>query len=323
MPKITLQIPNVLVRTDPDADPSGNQGSPPAPLVFDSPHSGLLFPEDFEPAIPIEQCERVADWFVDDLFGAAPRLGAVYLTALFRRAYIDPNRDKADLDLEMIDGVWPEPLAVTEKTARGASLIWRMIDGETPIYGRKLSVGEVRHRIETYWQPYHDTLKSALDHVHARHGRVVHINCHSMPEWEDARWESHREENRRGEDRRGENRREDRGERDGRKRRADFIIGTRDGTTAGEAVTEVVVESLRASGYSVAINDTFKGVELIRRYAAPSQGRESLQIEVNRGLYMDESALTRNERYGATQAAITRMIEALRRYVTAEAPPTA
>lgn len=288
MPKITQQIPNVLLRTDPDGGPDADQ----APLVFDSPHSGLVFPDDFDPIIPIEQCERVADWFIDDLFGAAPRLGAVYLAALFRRAYIDPNRDKADLDLEMIDGTWPEPLAVTEKTARGASLIWRVIDGETPIYGRKLTVEEVRNRIETYWRPYHDTLKSALDEVHARHGRVVHVNCHSMPEWGDARWG-------------------DRGA-----RRADFIVGTRDGTTAGPAVTEVVVESLRASGYSVAVNDKFKGVELIRRYADPAQGRESLQIEVNRGLYMDETALTRNERYGATQAAITRMIEALRSYVT-------
>ena len=285
MPRISKELPDVLRRTDPDGEP--------AALVFDSPHTGLVFPEDFKPSLPRDQCERVADWFIDDLFGAAPEHGAIYLEALFRRAYIDPNRDVRDLDLSMIDGAWPDPVDATEKTTRGASLIWRVIDGETPIYDRKLPVPEVRNRIETYWRPYHEELSASLDAVHAKHGRVFHVNCHSMPEWGDARWG-------------------DQGE-----RRADFIIGTRDGTTASAAFTEVVVESFRASGYSVAVNEKFKGVELIRRYADPANGRESLQIEVNRGIYMDESAITRNERYGATRAAITRMIQAVARFAAA------
>lgn len=280
-------IPNVLRRTDP------LQSS--APLVFDSPHSGLLFPADFRPAIPMKQCERVADWYVEELFGAAPAHGAILIEALFRRAYLDPNRSERDLDLALVEDGWPEPVETTEKTARGASLIWRAIDGETPIYDRRLTVAEVRHRIETYWRPYHAELKAALDETHARFGRVFHVDCHSMPEWGDPRWG-------------------DQGE-----RRADFIVGTRDGSTASPAYTEVVVESLRASGYSVAIDVKFKGVELIRRYAAPAAGRESLQIEVNRGIYMDESSLERSERFAATRAAITRMIAALASFARAAA----
>lgn len=274
-----LEVPSVLRRTDPKG--------PPSPLVFDSPHTGLLFPADFRPAIPLEHCERVADWFVEELFGAAPDHGAILIEALFRRAYIDPNRSERDLDLSMIESGWPDPVDLTEKTARGASLVWKVIDGQTPIYDRTLSVAEVRNRIETYWRPYHSALKSALDETHARFGKVFHVDCHSMPEFGDPRWG-------------------DQGE-----RRADFIVGTRDGTTASPAFTEVVVETLRASGYSVSLNDKFKGVELIRRYAHPAAGREALQIEVNRGVYMDETTLTRSERFGATQAAVTRMIAAL------------
>lgn len=274
-----LDIPTVLRRIEPTGEP--------APLVFDSPHTGLHFPEDFTPSIPMEQCARVSDWFVDELFEAAPRHGAVYLEALFRRAYIDPNRDEADLDLGMVDGDWPNPVSSTEKTDRGASLIWKLIDGETPIYDRLLSIEEVMRRIETYWRPYHRSLGEALDRTHRRFGRVYHVNCHSMPEWGDARWG------------------------DEGTRRADFIIGTRDGRTASNGFTEVVVESLRAAGYRVTVNDKFKGVELIRRYSNPGEGRESLQIEVNRGIYMDETTITRSERFGATQAAITRMIGAL------------
>jgi N-formylglutamate amidohydrolase len=58
----------------------------------------------------------------------------------------------------------------------------------------------------------------------------------------------------------------------------------------------------------VAVNDKFKGVELIRRYSNPSIGRESLQIEVNRGIYMDEAAIRRSERFGATKAAALRAL---------------
>ncbi|EDP65632.1 putative hydrolase [alpha proteobacterium BAL199] len=277
-----VEVPNVLRRTDPSKSP--------APMVFDSPHTGLLFPADFRPAIPLEHCERVADWFVEELFRAAPDHGAILVEALFRRAYIDPNRSERDLDLSMIEPGWPDPVDLTEKTARGASLIWKMIDGQIPIYDRTLSVAEVRNRIETYWQPYHTALKAALDETYARFGTVFHVDCHSMPEFGDPRWG------------------------DQGKRRADFIVGTRDGTTASPAFTEVVVETLRASGYSVSLNGKFKGVELIRRYAHPATRREALQIEVNRGVYMDETTLTRSERFGATQAAITRMIAALERF---------
>jgi N-formylglutamate amidohydrolase len=76
----------------------------------------------------------------------------------------------------------------------------------------------------------------------------------------------------------------------------------------------VVVDQLRASGYQVAINEGFKGVELVRRYSDPAAGRESLQIEVNRGIYMDEAAITRSDRFAQTQADITAMIAAVADY---------
>src|SRR3546814_5431420 len=101
------------------------------------------------------QCERVADWHVEALFGAAPAHGATLIEALFRRAYVDANRSDRDLDTAMIDG-WTGPVAASEKTARGAGVVWRVIDGETPIYDRRLTAAEIRHRIGTFWRPYQD-----------------------------------------------------------------------------------------------------------------------------------------------------------------------
>ena len=265
----------------------------PRPLVFDSPHTGMLYPDDFRPALDMAVCERVNDWFVEDLFGAAPAHGAPLILAQFRRAYIDPNRDITDLDLAMVADGWPHPVVPTEKTGRGASLIWKMIDGDKPIYARKLSHAEVSNRIETYWRPYHAAVESALNAAYDRFGKVLHVNCHSMPEYGNPVF--------------GE----------GDMRRPDFVIGTRDGTTAGDAFTALVVENLRAAGYHVGVNEGLKGVELVRRYSDPAAGRESLQIEVNRALYMDERAITRSDNFAQVKADLTAMIAALAAFAAA------
>ncbi len=73
--------------------------------------------------------------------------------------------------------------------------------------------------------------------------------------------------------------------------RADFVLGDRDGTTCAPAFTRIVASVLEDIGYSVAINDPYKGVEIVRRHGRPAENRHSLQVEVNRRLYMDEETL--------------------------------
>jgi N-formylglutamate deformylase len=65
----------------------------------------------------------------------------------------------------------------------------------------------------------------------------------------------------------------------------------------------------------VAINDPYKGVELVRRHGRPTERRHSLQIEVNRKLYMDEGTLERTPGFPALQADLARLAEALADYV--------
>ena len=72
--------------------------------------------------------------------------------------------------------------------------------------------------------------------------------------------------------------------------RADFVLGDRDGTTCAPEFTRLVADTLRDLGYAVAINDPYKGVEIVRRHGRPAENRHSLQIEINRTLYMDEDA---------------------------------
>lgn len=246
-----------------------------APLVLDSPHSGTTYPPDFKSVIEAGVLRTAEDTWVDDLWSDAIALGVPLLAATFPRAYIDANRGEQDIDPDMLDAPWPGPVSASPKIKLGKGLIWRMMDDGTPLYDRKLSVDEVRHRLETCWRPYHQALGRVLDQAHARFGRVWHINCHSMPSVAGAF----------ATDKPG-------------LVHPDFVLGDRDGATSDPAFARFVADFLRPRGYDVAINDPYKGVELVREFGRPAEGRHSLQIEINRKLYMDEVSLRPTEGYG-------------------------
>ena len=64
-------------------------------------------------------------------------------------------------------------------------------------------------------------------------------------------------------------------------------------------------------GYDVAVNDPHKGVELVRAFADPAGGRRSLQIEVNKRLYMVPGALVRSDGFERVQRDLMGLVEAL------------
>jgi len=167
-----LSIPNVLEVQE--------TSGPNLPVVFDSPHSGNIYPSDFAFIAPRDAMTGSEDRFVDELYAVAPEYGAALLRALFPRAYIDPNRSLADLDVNLLDGPWPDKVQASEKVGIGLGLICKYAEADVPIYGRKLSVAEVKRRIEHYYLPYHRALAELLDARHARFGQVWHLNCHSM-----------------------------------------------------------------------------------------------------------------------------------------------
>ena len=79
----------------------------PIPLIFDSPHSGTDYPDDFDYACDFKTLEKAEDKYVDDLFEHAPDHGAALLRALFPRTYLDVNRARDDIDPALFEGGWP------------------------------------------------------------------------------------------------------------------------------------------------------------------------------------------------------------------------
>jgi N-formylglutamate amidohydrolase len=281
---MTHTLPGVLFQTDPTG--------PVLPLVFDSPHSGARYPEDFRFACALAVLRSAEDAHVDELFGAAPAHGATLIGALFPRSYIDANRSLADLDETLIDGRWPGPLRPSEKTRLGMGLVRRLTRPGVPVYARKLAVAEIEHRIRTYYEPYHAALDAVCDRLHARFGVLWHLDCHSMPSASPLLP----------------------GDKIGR-RRADFVLGDRDGTTCGPDFTAFVARRLSDMGYEVRINDPYKGVELVRKHGRPHEARHSLQIEVNRRLYMNEATVERNANFARLKADLTRLVADLAGFV--------
>ena len=285
----------ILARMDPPVFLVHGPTMPLRPLVLDSPHSGFRMPADFGSLRTAAELRDGEDCFIDELYLPAVARGVPLLAAQFPRTYLDPNRHAGDIDLDLLDEPWPNPHVPSGKAALGKALLWRTLDDGRPIYGRKLSAAEVQRRIEVYHQPYHAQLKSLLDAAHARFGQVHHINCHSMNAVSGSM-----------------------GEGGAGIARADIVLGDRDGTTCAPEFTAFVREVLSGLGYSVKVNDPFKGVELVRAYADPAAGRHSLQLEVNKRLYLQAGSVLKSAGFAPLQAHLMQLIDAIDHRFNAE-----
>jgi N-formylglutamate deformylase len=260
--------------------------------VLDSPHSGCFFPGDFGAAVSELDLRDGEDCYVDELYAAGPEMGVPLLAALWPRTYLDPNRNAGDVDLDLIEGKWAGEYRPSGKAKVGKALIWRTLEDGRAIYAGKLSPDVVRKRLEGFHSPYHEAIQNLLNETHSKFGRVYHINCHSM----------RAVAGKQSEDGAGSV-------------RADFVLGDRDGTTCEPAFTEFVRSALAGMGYRVKVNDPYKGVELVRAYSNPKAERHSLQIEISKGLYMDEKTLAKTAGFPLLQQNLSRLLKDIKGYL--------
>ena len=240
------------------------------PLVLASPHSGQVYPADFLASSRLDPLtlRRSEDSYVDEIFGLAPGLGAPLLRACFPRAYLDANREPFELDPAMFEDLLPNFVNSQSPRVRvGLGTIARVVASGEEIYARKLRFSEASRRIETLYRPYHRALKELLAATQERFGFSLLLDCHSMPS--------------------------NGGERRDRHGRADIVLGDCHGTACHPAVTETAQRFLGERNYSVALNAPYAGGFTTAHYGKPAGGSHCLQIEINRGLYMDERSFER------------------------------
>jgi N-formylglutamate deformylase len=243
-------------------------------LLYDSPHSGRFYPPDFDTAATGTALRRGEDAYVDELIGPATTLGVAVLSANYPRCYIDVNRSADDLDAGLLAEPWPGPLQPTEKSRRGLGLIRRFVTPGVLVHARPLTVAEVRRRIELVYEPYHHLLGEALAAIRRARGFAWHVDWHSMKSVGNAMTPD------------GEG-----------TRRPDFVIGDLEGRSAEPALTDTLVRGLRDRGYTVALNDPYRGGTIVQRYGRPAEGVHVVQVEMNRALYLDEGTVTTHDGY--------------------------
>lgn len=261
-------------------------------LVCDSPHSGTDYPPDFGYAVAAADLRKCEDTHVHWLWDAVPQVGGTLVHATFPRSYIDPNRHEDDIDVAMLADAWPGGAAPAARTlALGNGLVSSLTPTRQPIYARRLPAREVAHRIEHYWRPYRRALAQALESATSQ-GPRWHLNLHSMPS--------------------------NAYERLGRVAPgplADVVLGNLNGQSCSAGFTELVAGAFRRLGYSVAVNDPYAGQDLLREFGAPERGHESLQIELNRAIYLDEQTRELLPRANAVREDITEVLGSIAAHI--------
>ena len=262
------------------------------PLIFASPHSGRNYPPDFVAGSRLDpvSLRRSEDSFVDDLFAASPDFGAPLLRALFPRAFIDPNREPFELDQSMFSDKLPDYVNTeSSRVAAGLGTIARVVSSGQDIYPRKLTFAEAADRIDRYYRPYHKALENLIADTRRRFGYCVIVDCHSMPSIGGPL------------------------DPDAGRGRANFIIGDCFGSACAPYITDAVERTISDFGYGVARNKPFAGGFTTRHYGQPRDGVHAVQIEINRGLYMNEINIEKNGSFDRIAAQMTDVIAALAR----------
>ena len=254
------------------------------PVVFASPHSGRCYPEAMlcRSRLDLRSLRCAEDAYVDALFSAAPSLGAPLLCANIARAYVDLNRHAEELDARMFAG----PLALPARAASGRvhaglGVIPRIAGDGREIYAAKLCPKEAEERLDRVYRPYHAALEGLLIATKEQFGCAILVDCHSMPSAV-----------------RGPN-------------APDIVLGDRFGASAKPGLTARIEALLRHLGYRVARNAPFAGGHITEIHGQPQTGRHAIQLELCRGLYMNEVNLEPNADFARVRADMGRLIAAL------------
>ncbi|HET6827250.1 MAG TPA: N-formylglutamate amidohydrolase [Ramlibacter sp.] len=257
------------------------------PLVVDSPHSWLEWPASTPTIAPASALRRTCDAFVDAIWAEATGARVPVLAARFHRAWADVNRAPDDIDAELLAAPWPQPLRPTVKSGRGQGLVWRDSQPGVPLYAGPLALHDVRQRLDGYYVPYRNELARLFDETQRGQGFVCHINAHSMKSV-------------------GNGMNDDAG-----RRRPDIVLSDRDGASAVPRVVQALASPLRALGLQVWINHPYKGGDILGTFGDPARGRHSVQVEINRNLYMDEATVSSHAGYPQLVQALRRAVDEL------------
>lgn len=264
-----------------------NQGPSGKPLLVTIPHSGEEIPAEAAWLSHLE--ERLlmydVDRYVDELY--APTLNELkiaWIKTHWHRYACDLNRLASDVDVASVIG---------SENLRGTfprGLHWSMTTTGEPLMPGPISIDRHNAIVAKCLTPFHEAVADVAEIVRPKNLRsraapLYHLDLHSMPSF-------------------GTREHRDPGE-----WRADLVISNQDGASSSKEFFEMICAVGRAQGFEVRQNWPYKGGRITEAYGRPHEGWETVQIELNRKLYMDEKSKRKNPiLFHATQSRVCRML---------------
>jgi N-formylglutamate amidohydrolase len=255
------------------------------PLVLASPHSGREYPAAFlaSARLGVPQLRRAEDVLVDQLLAGIS--GVPVLCARYGRAFLDLNRAADELDPAMFSGPLAVPARKTERVEAGLGVVPRVVGLGLDIYRDKLPAAEATRRLAALHTPWHGRLAALLAQAHAAHGYAILLDCHSMP-------------------------------RPAGIMPPQIVIGDRQGSSASPALVTLIERQFASAGWRVARNNPYAGGHTTAHHGQPLQAVHTVQIEIDRNLYMDSAGVVPGPGFDR----MGRHLQALVQLILASAP---
>lgn len=245
------------------------------PMVLSVPHKGMLFPEEFlaNSRCGIDELRSNEDSFVDELVKKASDAGIPMVAMNIARSFVDVNRDKIELDPTMF---YNHPHAnesnIGGRRCRvGLGVIHRITAKNHSIYDGLLDYNEVTERFARVYDPYHKKLQQLIDKVIKKFGFCLVLDCHSMPSEICSLMQD--------------------------TAKIDFCLGTLFEQSCPAEMHDIFKQQLEEDGYNVADNCPYSGAYITFNYCQPRKGIYTMQMEINRGLYMNERVYKKNNAF--------------------------
>lgn len=225
------------------------------------PHSGEEVPAEapWLKKLPEEVLMCDVDRFVDRLYETAlQKFEIPFVKTKWHRYAGDLNRLDSDIDAGSVLG-HPTPAG---PHLRGFH--WVITTTETKLMPEPMSPEIHDQLVKKIYDPFHAQVQGLAARLKQAHSTVYHLDAHSMP---SVGTKQHR---------------------DPGQRRADVVVSDSQGKSCSAEFKDLVMKSYQSVGFSVAYNWPYLGGRLTEQYGRPQEKHHTIQVELNRALYMNE-----------------------------------
>ena len=243
------------------------------PVVLSSPHAGSVYPKEFldNSVLTEQELKTSEDSFVTDIVKKASDAGIPLISLNIPRTFVDVNRDKIELDETMFYNA-PKSSDINSRRCRvGLGVLHRVVYQNKNIYDGLLNYEEAMDRIKNIYEPYHKRLKQLVDKCVRKFGICLLVDCHSMPSMICNIMNEIKS--------------------------LDFCVCNLFGESCPEEVSAKIYEELQKNNHRVEYNRPYAGAFITFNYCQPRKKIYTLQLEINRSIYMDEKSYQKNKHF--------------------------